>query len=549
VEREIVVSEADRPGRDGGLVQSGLAITDRRAFLTRALIGGAALLPAGSLLAACGGKAKVGPGAGAKASTPVQSGAAPTKPTGVLRVANLAEPNFIDPANALEVDEFAIVRNVYDGLMEWNDDYSDLAPALATSWKANDDATEWTLQLRDGVTFHDGSKFDSTAAKKSIQYYIGKTWGLLYDGLKSIDDSDPSVLVVKFKAPSPDFDRNCTFTKILAPALTETKDAAAKKAVGSGPFTFKEWQKGQQVVLEANPNAWQDKGPYVQEIQLKTIADPTVQLNALRSGSSDVMMRVSAEQQKELTSDSKFHVLSTPSWLELHLTFRCDQKPFTDARVRQAVAYGIDREAIVKNVLLEQGVVATSPIPTGCAGHVDPETKYAYDPEKAKSLLAEAGFKSGLKIKIGTGDPRQSLVGQAMVQQLKAAGITASFQTQEAGILVADLAAKKPKHDCFILTYGWITGAPFHFATKLVVVHPQYTGKKLVGMIDQCNRTANGDARDQLLADTQELYMQEIPHLPLYYAKLTDATAAKVAGWRVAKDAYQPAMGTVYLST
>jgi peptide/nickel transport system substrate-binding protein len=509
---------------------------------------GAVLLPGASLIAACGGKANVGPsGGGAAASTPVAAGTVPSKPTGVLRLANLAEPNFIDPADALEVSEFSIVRNVYDGLMEWNDDYSDLAPALATSWKSNADATEWTLELRDGVTFHDGTPFDSGAARKSIEYYKGKTWGLLYEGLEKLDDSDPKVLVVKFAAPNPDFDRNCTFTKVLSPKLTAEKGAAAKRAVGSGPYRFKQWNKGQEVVLEANPDAWHEKGPYLEQIQLKTIADPTVQLNALRSGSVDVMMRVSGEQQRGLTSDSKFHVLSTPSWLELHLTFRCDQKPFDDVRVRQAVAHGIDREAIVKDVLLGQGVVATSPIPTGAFGHVDPATAYAYDPEKARSLLAQAGHGDGLTLNLGTGDPRQSLVGQAMVQQLKAAGIKATFGVQEAGVLVADLAAKRPKHDAFILTYGWITGAPFHFATKLVVVHPQYTGAKLVKLIDDCNRTPNGDKRKQLLADAQELYMQEIPHLPLYYAKLTDATSASVSGYRVAKDAYQPSLGTVYL--
>ena len=175
--------------------------------------------------------------------------------SGTLQVANLSEPNFIDPAYALEVEEFAVVRSVYDGLLQWNASQSQLVAALATSWSANANATEWTFKLRPDVTFQDGTPFTSSAMKTTLSHYLPGSWGFLLGGMTKVDDSDPLVLKVSFSAPNPDFGRNLTFIKAISPTLIQQK-AAAKRAVGTGAYQWGEWVHGEKITLSANTNYW-----------------------------------------------------------------------------------------------------------------------------------------------------------------------------------------------------------------------------------------------------------------------------------------------------
>ena len=473
----------------------------------------------------------------APAARPVQA-TAPMR-SGTLQVANLAEPNFIDPAYALEVEEFAVVRNVYDGLLQWNTAESQLVPGLATSWSSNSTATEWTFNLRPDVTFQDGTPFNSAAMKATFTHYLPGSWGFLLGGLTTVDDSDPLVLKVSFSAPNPDFGRNLTFIKAMPPSLIQAK-AAAKKAVGTGAYQWGEWVHGEKITLTANSNFWGKPAPYLDGVDLITVTDETARVNGLQSGSLNLIMRVDPHDLPTLAADSKVGLSGGPSWLELHLTFRCDQPITSNLLVRQAIAYGVDRDTIVKDVLLGQGTVAPSPIPIGCYGHVTPATSYSYDPDKSRALLKAAGYSKGLTLKMGTGSPDYQLAGEAMTAQLAQAGVNVIFDVEDPGVLVADLGAKKPKHDLFILTYGWVNGGPFHFDTGLVLSHPEYKGAALTALVHKCNTTPDGPERLSLLAKAQELFMQQIPHLPLYYANNTDAFSSTVHGYVYPKDAYQP---------
>lgn len=471
----------------------------------------------------------------------------PTKRSGTLQVANLAEPNFIDPSFSLEVEEFAVVRSVYDGLLQWNTNQNQLEPALATSWSFNSDATQWTFKLRPDVTFQDGTPFDSRAMKTTLQYYVSGNWGFLLGGMKTIDDSNPLVLKVTFSEPSPDFARNLTFIKAISPLLIQQK-AAAKRAVGTGAFQWGEWVHGQKITLTASDNYWGKPKPYIDGIDLITVTDETARVNGLESGSLNLIMRVDPHDLPTLAANPKVGLSGGPSWLELQLTFRCDQPITSDVRVRQAIAYGVDRDTIVKDVLLGQGTVAPSPIPIGCYGHTTPSTGYSYNPSKSRALLKAAGYPNGVTLKMGAGSPAFALMGQAMVAQLSEAGVTVAFDVEDPGVLVADLAAKKPKHDLFILTYGWVNGGPFHFDTDLVLAHPHYKGAALTSLIHKCNTTPDGPRRLSLLAQAQEMFMQVVPHLPLYYAVNTDAFSSTVHGYVVPKDAYQPVFANTYFS-
>ena len=516
------VESTDRPG-SGFSLDSGHT---RETFLRRAA--GVALLP--SVLLA-GGQAFAATGA---------------TPSGTLRAAIPGEPNFIDPAKALELTEWSIVRNVYDGLIHWNKNYTRLVPALATAWKHNANATVWDFTLRKGVTFHDGEPFNSTAARKSIEYYKDKTWGLVWANLTKIDDSDPYRLRVTFSAPSPDLERNQTMARMISPKLI-AEDAVGKRAVGTGAYRWVTWKKGSHVALEANPDYWGPAGPNLQGIELRFIGDMTSAITALTAGDLDLVMKVPPKQLATLKRNPKFKTFTDTSWIEGHLVFRCDQEPVSDVRVRQACAYAIDRKAIVNKVLLGQATVADSPLPPGTYGRVIPPTRYSYNPAKAKALLAAAGHPDGVEIGLVVFAAIRVLgeeVGQAVAAQLSEVGIKTNLEILEAGVAVKDLLDLKPKNQVFHAEYGYVNGGPFHFTIGTALGHPQYKGAALTKVIQKLSTTPDGPLRLKLLASAQNQFMKELPHLPLYHLKLSDVFRTDLQGYRGAKEGYLPVFTT-----
>lgn len=507
-----------------------------RRDLLKGIGAGAVVLGGGSLLAACGPSSSSAAAGSASSSASASRG-------GTLQAAISAEPNFINPADALELYEYAVVRSVYDGLTQWNASYSQLEPALALSWSSNADATSWIFNLRPGVKFQDGTPFDSTAVKRSIQEYLPNAWGALFANLKTVDDSDPMTVKLTFSASNPDLARNQSFVKMISPKLLAANQAASK-AVGTGAFQWVSWTKGEKITLAANKDYWSKPEPYLDGVVLPIVSDETSRVSGLQSGSLDLIMQVDAHDLPTLKANSSIRTDPTSTWLELNLTFRCDQPVTSDPRVRQAVAYGIDRAALVKDVLLGQGVVATSPIPIGCYGHVTPTAQYSYNPSKARQLLKQAGYPNGIHLNL-SGGTTYGLLGQAMVAQLAEAGISVHFDIQEAGVLVNDLLAAHPKHQLFIITYGWVNGGPFQFDTLNVINHPHYKGAALTALIGKANSTADGPQRLKALSDAQNLFMTELPHLPLYYGIDTDAFSSTVTGYRTPKDTYQPVFAPV----
>lgn len=503
------------------------------------------MLGTGALLAGCGGDSS---SAGQSAQPSPTDAGPPAQPTGVLRVANPGEPNFIDPANALEITEWSMIRNVYDGLVEWNEDYTELVPALAVSWEVNDDASEWTFQLREGVTFHDSEAFDAAAAKTSLEYYQDKTWGFTLENLDSIEVVESHLLVVTFSAPSPDFLRNQVLIRMISPKLIADA-AVGTTAAGTGPYRLAEWNQGREMILEPADEYWGD-GPYLERIELRSISDTTTAINALTAGDIDVVMKLPPPQLEGLAANQEIDLHTKESWIEGHLVFRCDVPPLDDVRVRQAIAYALDRGAVVEHVLEGEAVVGASPMPPETYGVVTPETSYERDLDRARGLLAEAGYPDGLDLTMSVFAGIRVMgeeVSQAIVGQLAEAGINVELNILEPGVAILDLTEDEPSNPLVHVEYGWTNGGPFHFTLGNALGHPHYTGQELESLIESIRTEPDGDRRLDLLAETQEAFMEEIPHLPLYHLTLTDATRNNVGGYTNPKDGYFPPLGTAYL--
>jgi peptide/nickel transport system substrate-binding protein len=447
----------------------------------------------------------------------------------------------MDPTLANEIPEYAALRQIYDGLLAFNADYTGLAPALATSWSSNAEATEWVFNLRPNVKFHDGTPLTSSAVRQSMLYYVKNGDGAYFGSLKTIDDSDPLVLKVTLSEPFPDLALNQVYPKVISPQLLAQKNAVASRAVGTGAFQWVSWQNN-EIKLAANPTYWGRPEPYVDTVTLQVVGNETARVDALISGGLDIIEEVDPHDLALLLSSPKLALSSAPIWTEICVQFVCNAKPTNDVRVRQAFAYGIDREAIVRDALLGQGTIALSPIPVGCYGYAVPDVGYEYSPAKARQLLKEAGYPKGISLTMaGSSDlATEGIMGEAMVGQLAESGINLSFVVDELGVMVTDQLSVHPKHDMFVVHYGWVNGGPWHFDIPDVLEYSKYNlahpNSALAAALHKSSATPNGPTRTLYLKQAQDLFMEQLPHLPIYNPIITDAYNSKIQDYRVPND-------------
>lgn len=412
----------------------------RRKWLTTAsLIAGAALAltacsagasnssttPAGndntSTAASAGGEAGSG-----SASTPAEPG----KP---VTLALTGEPTNLDFTSTSGVAiPLALMNNVYEGLVSL-DEQGEIKPLLAKSWSVSDDRKTYTFQLQDGVTFSNGDKFTADDVKFSFER-VKTDWKLSLkskmDVVDKVEVVSPTEVAVTLSAPSNTwlFDMTTSVGAIFSPngvANLETE------AVGTGPFTVSAWNRGQSIELAARADYW--GGPVaVQSVSLRYFADAVATTNALRAGDVDAIVNLQAPDLiGSLESSGQFDITSGTSNGEILLALNNKKAPFDDIRVRQAIYYAIDRQAVMDTAWAGYGELIATMVPTTDPYYEDLNNVYPYDPDKAKALLAEAG-QENLQISFDVPTrPYATAVSEIVVSQLAEVGITATINSTE----------------------------------------------------------------------------------------------------------------------
>jgi peptide/nickel transport system substrate-binding protein len=463
----------------------------------------------------------------------------------------------LDPARAYATEAYAIGQNVYEGLTKWSEHPTKVTPALATSWEFNHDATQWTFHLRDGVTFHDGTPLTSTAVKKSFDHYRngkGSFLGSYAGEYSDIDDSDPKKVVVSYKDPFPDLERNAPLLGIISPkALVGSQDAVSKdleqRSYGAGAFRFDAPFNGNAFMMRAFTGYW-GEGPYLQSIQCRVVPDESGRVAALQAGNVDFVLEVSPRLLQGLQSDTKLQLASGPTWLQNRVIFACDRPPFNDVRARQAVSYAIDRDLIISKLLLGKGTVGRGLMPTGCYGYTAPALQYEHNVAKAKQLWQAAGGGShSVTVAYSTTDPQTiALESQAIVGQLQEAGIKAQTTPIGPDQEGEELHSKSRKTDVLVVQFGWINGGPF-FYTPAVFADTQsarYTGKDVLDLQEKQASEADGQARLATLKKLQAVAQQEDFVFPIAELISTDVLAADLKGYTSARNGYMYRLNTIY---
>jgi peptide/nickel transport system substrate-binding protein len=415
---------------------------DRRRFLQLGATS-IATLGAADLLAACGGSSK-SPGK-AQAPGAAKGGGARG---GTLRFGTSGGSNkdTVDPAKSMNNFTLISVSQLYDTLVRSDLDFK-LAPALATEWSSSSDGKQWTFKLRDGVTFHDGRPFTSTDAAFSIKRVLdpkvgSNALGSVQDFLKPAGISTPDPKTIKFTLTAP----NVFFPLLLSQAAFGVVPAGTtdfKKGVGTGPFKLESFQALASARFTRNDGYWNPGRPLLDAVELSSVPEDATRVQAVVSGSKDLVDNVTGSSIGQLTGTAKPLAIKAGGWVTL-AAWR-DTKPFNDPKVVQALKFAQDREKIMKVVAPSFGEPGPDiPLPPGDPFYPEGLQARAYDPEQAKSLLSQAGYRDGLDVTLYAyqGDKLDAALGYK--DSAKAAGINVKVITWPHATYWDQVWMKKP---------------------------------------------------------------------------------------------------------
>jgi peptide/nickel transport system substrate-binding protein len=327
----------------------------------------------------------------------------------------------------------ALMSNVYEGLVKI-DQTGKIQPLLAESWSLSPDRKVYTFKLRQGAKFSNGEAFTASDVKFSIERVKSEAWVSslktkmnVVDSVNVISDAE---VVVTLKQPSNAWLFNMG---TLVGAMFDPSGVAdlASKAVGTGPFAIKAWNRGQSIDLAARDDYWGEK-PKVKTASLRYFTDAVATTNALRTGDVDVVYNMqSPELLSAFSTDKKFQVLEGTSNGEIVLSMNNKVAPFNDPRVRQAVLYAIDRQAVVDTAWNGYGTLVGGPVPPTDPYYEDLNGLFPHNPEKARQLLKDAGAENlDITFTIPT-RPYATAVSEIVVSQLAEVGIKAKIESAE----------------------------------------------------------------------------------------------------------------------
>ncbi len=366
------------------------------------------------------------------------------KSGGILRLGGERDVNDLDPHTTRVGWDINIMQNVYSGLVRAGTDIQP-RPDLATSWKFTS-PTQLEFTLREGVKFHNGREFTSADAKYSLQRILDPNvpagYASTIASIDSIETPSKYKLVLKLKRPDA-----AIVTNLSLPAMAMVAEEAVKPMpvglkdgmMGTGPYMFKEQIKGQRLVLVKNPNYYDKSVPLLDELHFIPLKDQTARTNALRAGQVDYIEPVPPKDVNALKRDRRINVTGGPNISFVNISLNVSKKPLDDVRVRQAMAYAIDRKEMVEKGFdgFAQPLWGPPLIPPYWAGN--DEKYYNLDRDKAKKLLADAGYPNGVDIVLRIGTTSYHASFAAVVQsELKKVGIRVEIKASDSATAQRD---------------------------------------------------------------------------------------------------------------
>jgi peptide/nickel transport system substrate-binding protein len=460
--------------------------------------------------------------------------------SGNLIAAIAGEPDQLDPQKTSAYFSFEVLENVYDTLVE-PDQNLEMRPALAESWETSADQLTWTFHLRKGVTFHDGSPFSAGDVVYSYQRIIDEQLSNAYRFSAVAGVSAPDALTVKItvKQPTPNLLVNIGGFKGMAIVQRKNVEtgAIATHPIGTGPFAFKTAKGGDSITLVANRSYW-GGAPAISGVTFRFIPEPSTALSALQAGEIDWTDSVPTQRVDELKGDNSITLGLTPSNDYWYLALNEARRPWNDPRVRQAIAYGIDRDAIVAATSYGTATANQLAIPQGSPWYTD-YRNYTHDIDKAKSLLSQAGVKEQTLEMMATSEyPETVTAAQIIADNLAALGITVKIRTVDFATWLDD----QNKGNFDMLMMGWLGNIDpddFYYAqhhTGGKSNAQKFSNPQVDALLDAGRTETNREVRKSDYARAATVIADQASYIYLYNPSVIQAWSKRLSGYEPRRD-------------
>jgi glutathione transport system substrate-binding protein len=456
----------------------------------------------------------------------------------------------LDPADANNTLDQGVCRLMLEGLFGFDKDMKTV-PLLAESAAANEEATEFTFRLRQGVTFHDGTPFDAEAVKVNIERIANPANHLKRQSLLAMVDHvevvDPHTAKVVLKTPFGAF-----MNTIAHPALPMQSPAAIQKygkdlgrnPVGTGPFAFVSWTPD-TVKMARNANYWRQGWPKMRGVTIRSVPENGARIAMLQAGEAHYISVLPPEMVKVVQVNPKLDLINTPSIITRYVSLNTLKRPFSDVRVRQALNYAVDKDAFIKVVWSGYADQMDSPEPPKLSFYEKQSpAPWPYDLAKAKQLLAEAGYPNGFETEIwGPSNTVATRGMQFIQQQFAQVGVKVTVSPMEAGVLSSRVFSVAKPEDAQVQTYyvGWSasTGdADWQFRPLFSSMGfppalfnmSYYKNPEVDKDVQDALLTADPALRGKAYADAQKRVWEDAPVVWLSIDHILDAKAKTLTG-------------------
>jgi ABC-type transport system substrate-binding protein len=453
-----------------------------------------------------------------------------------------------------------VLRHIYDGLVVFDDDLNP-KPALAESWEVAPDQKAWTFKLRKNAKFHDGSPVTAAAVKDYFTYWFSFT-SALGTVIASTEAVDPTTLKVTTREPFAAFLPNMAHAfggVVSMEAIKKWGDDYSAHAVGTGPYKLKEFVPNERTVLVRNDDYYGGR-PKLDQITFRAVPEDGARSNMLETGEADVIIPVPANSVERLRGSANLQILAKPVLTCQYIGMNLSRAPLDDLKVRQAFNHAVDKETIVKRLQGGLAHVADSPMAAQAKGYVSTRT-YEYSPQKARALLAEAGFAPGADGILARGGkplsltmltpvnlyPKDTQLAEAVQAQLKAVGVDVKLQQVESGNWFNTLRVPlaQATYDLFLWSLTPTTGDGNQALRELFRSDPdpakppsswnltRYKSARMDELIATSDSTIDEAKRQAAMKEGQQIAMDGAMYIYLYSHDHVAGARKQIRGVRI----------------
>lgn len=467
----------------------------------------------------------------------------------------------LDPACTTEMGSFKVTANIFENLVKCEREGDQIVPCLAESWSSSEDGLTWVFRLRQGIRFHDGTVFNASAVVFNFerwmdvgnQYHNGpfSYWNIVFGGfpgfVKSVREVSPYSVEIKLNKPYAPFLNALAMPAfgIASPEAIKTNLGDLNKhPVGTGPFMLKSWKPNDSIILVRNENYWNGSAK-VNEVEFRVIPSSKDRLEELIQGTIHIADHLSTDDIADIKYDPNLHLYMRPSFNVGYLAMNNETHPFDKRDVRVAINHAIDKERLINDIFGNMAKPATSLMPPTLWGYNENLDSYEYDIEKAKQILANAGFQEGFETTIWVMDasrdyfPKPMQVAQFIKESLQQINIRAEIKVFKWNEYLTRI--HNGEHQIALIGWTGDYADPDNFLYTMLASenakpglagnYSFYKSKEADQLLSQARQTTNIVFRRSLYRSLQEIVNYDAPSVPLVHTMPILASRLSVSGF------------------